>query len=402
MLNPKPIIDSDAQERVLRTRQTLLRRLADVVCLPSSRVNSFERAVVGDLMVEVLGEASIDERRRVAERLAHLAEVPSALLRMLLRDDVRVASPLLEDSSALSDGDLLGCVLKAGKAHRVKMASRRGLSELVCDALIEHGEPEVILALLKNTTAQMSQGAIEGAVALSQSDSSLITPLLRRSEMKPSSAYAVYWWADADQRMVILQRFAVSRQVLQESVEDVFGMAAVGGGNDPIVRKALQFIERRQRNRAALENSAYASLEEAVEASLSGMSKALVAEIAHLSGIKPMTAAKILTDPLGDSLAILCKATGLSRKHMHMLWRAMRRPEVTPSGELDPRWDRSRICYEMLAVDRAQTVLRYWNWALSSSMTPSLLRAVRAEQQPLSDEYSLPERVRNFESGEEL
>ncbi len=27
------------------------------------------------------------------------------------------------------------------------------------------------------------------------------------------------------------------------------------------------------------------------------------------------------------------------------------------------------MVYDMMAVDRAQTVLRYWNWALSSAMT---------------------------------
>jgi hypothetical protein len=38
---------------------------------------------------------------------------------------------------------------------------------------------------------------------------------------------------------------------------------------------------------------------------------------------------------------------------------------------------RVQITYEMLAVDRAQTVLRYWNWSLSSALTPTLLRAIR-------------------------
>lgn len=34
-----------------RARSTLLKRLADVVCLPSSRVNAFERAMTADLLV---------------------------------------------------------------------------------------------------------------------------------------------------------------------------------------------------------------------------------------------------------------------------------------------------------------------------------------------------------------
>ncbi|MNE69539.1 hypothetical protein D3C80_1652690 [compost metagenome] len=47
----------------------------------------------------------------------------------------------------------------------------------------------------------------------------------------------------------------------------------------------------------------------------------------------------------------------------------------------------------MLAVDRAQTVLRYWNWSLSSALTPTLLQAIREGDEDLIDEYSAPERA---------
>ena len=393
MLNPMSDPASDARERAARTRLTLLRRLADVVCLPGSRINNFERAVIGDLMVEILREASEVERRRVAERLSHLAEIPNALLRLLLCDKISVAAPMLEDSTALSDADLMTCVKKASLEHRLAIAGRRGLSESVGDTLIKRGEPAVMQALLKNNAARLSQTTLETVVAHSRKDTSLIGPLLRRMEMRPSSAYVMYWWSDAEQRTAILQRFAVSRLVLQDSVEDVFSMAAEGGWNDPVVRKALQFIERRQRNRAAINKSPYESLEAAVEAGVRGIDRALLTEIAHLSGIKPLTAAKILSDPLGDPIAILCKAAGLSRQHLHYIWQGLKRNEFTPDGELDATWERVQICYEMLAVDRAQTVLRYWNWALSSALTPTLLRAIREGEKPLVDEYSLPERA---------
>ncbi|HMP63887.1 MAG TPA: hypothetical protein PKA17_12605, partial [Phenylobacterium sp.] len=49
--------------------------------------------------------------------------------------------------------------------------------------------------------------------------------------------------------------------------------------------------------------------------------------------------------------------------------------------------------YDMLAVDRAQTVLRYWNWSLSSALTPELLRAIRDGDESAVEEYSLPQRA---------
>jgi hypothetical protein len=135
----------------------------------------------------------------------------------------------------------------------------------------------------------------------------------------------------------VLQRFAVSREILQDAVGDVFALASAEGWQDPLSRKALQFIERRQRNRAAIAKSPYDSLDEGVAAAQTGMTREIAEEISYLSGLKPMTGAKIFTDPGGEPLAILCKATGLPRGCVRALWRGLRRQEVDASGRRRPR-----------------------------------------------------------------
>jgi uncharacterized protein (DUF2336 family) len=376
-----------------RARTALLKRLADVVCLPGSRVNGFERAMTGDLLVEMLREASVPERLRVAKRLAHLTDIPNPLLRLLLRDELEIARPLLEEGSALTDCDLIACAREATVEHRKLIAGRRHVSEVVSELLAEGQEPPVIETLLQNDSARLSQAGLEMIVAASRFHAGYIPLLLRRAELKPSHAYVIFWWANSDARRMILTRFAVSREVLQEAAGDVFPLAAQEGWQDPLVRKALQFIERRQRNRGAIEKSPYASLEDAVAAAGLGMTRDLASEIAYLSGLKPMTGAKILTDPSGEPLAILCKATGLPRSALRALWRGMKRPETDSSGATVPALERTLIIYDIMAVDRAQTVLRYWNWALSSAMTPTLIRAIRSGDGDAVDEFSPPQRA---------
>lgn len=377
-----------------RARHALLKRLADVVSLPASRVNAFERAVTGDLLVEMLRLAAPRERKRVAERLAPLADLPNSLARMLLRDEPEIAGLLLEQCASLSDADLVACARDTGPEHRFLMASRRGLSEVVTETLMSYDEQAVIEALLRNTTARLSQGGVEHVVGLSRRMPALCKHLLRRPELRPSGAYVMFWWASAADRKTILQRFAVSREVMQEVVDDVFAMAAEENWQDPVSRKALQFIERRQRNRAAIDKSPYDSLEHAVTvAARDGLNREVAAEIAYLAGVKPLTGAKIMGDVGGEPLAILCKATGMSRVDLQNLWRSVRRPETTADGKVHPDWDRVQITYEMLAVDRAQTVLRYWNWSLSSALSPELLRAIRDGDDLAVDEYSTPERA---------
>ena len=376
-LGPLALSSDDALGPRSKARTALFKRLADVVCLPSSRVNAFERSMIADLLVEMLREAVVDERARVARRLANLTDVPPALARLLLRDVIEVAAPLLENRVE----------------HRRLIAGRRGVTELVCEALIEPLEPTVVEALLHNQLARFSSDAIESLVGATRTEPRYIPLLLRRAELRPSHAYIIFWWADTDARRIILQRFAVSREILQEAAGDVFPLAAAEGWSDPLSRKALQFIERRQRNRLAIEKSPYASLDDAIAAAESGFRRDVAEEISYLSGLKPMTGAKIFTDAGGEALAILCKATGLPKAALRSLWRALRRPETDAAGVPNPALERVLITYDMIAVDRAQTVLRYWNWSLSSALTPSLIKAIRDGDSSELDEYSAPQRA---------
>ncbi len=377
-----------------RARHVLMRRLADVVCLPESRINAFERAVTADLLVEMLREADQADRVRVARRLSILAEVPNSLVRLLIVDEIEVARPLIEECEALSDADLLYCARHGRSPHRIALAGRRGLPASLSEELVDGIDMPVIEALLKNSKAIMSQPALESAVALSQTHLSLIPLILRRGELRPSSAYVLFWWADSEVRRTILSRFGVNREIMQDMASDVFAMAAAEKWQDPISRKALQFIERRQRNRAAIEKSPYVSLEAAIaDAAERGMTRKMAEEISYMSGLKPSTGAKLLRDAGGEGLAVLCKATGLSKKALRALWQALRRPLRDEEGKVHPDLANVLVAYDMLAVDRAQTVLRYWNWSLSSALTHVMLRALSRGEEMDMDGLSVPQRA---------
>lgn len=395
-------LPDDSSLPQFRSRRGLLRRLADVVCLPSSRINAFERSVTADLLIEMLRDASPEERLKVCRRLAGLTAPPAQLVRLLLQDGPMVARPLLEDCDSLSDSDLLECARAGGTEHRLMIAGRKGLSEVVVDTLLAAGELKVVETILANREARISYAGIEALVVFSRESPDLASALLRRPELRPAQAYVIFWWADSEARRTILQRFAVSRQILQEAAGDIFPMAAEERWQDPMSRKALQFIERRQRNRAAIDKSPFSSLEAAVAAAQHGMTREVAEEISYLAGLKPMTGAKLFTDPGGEPLAILCKATGLPRVALRALWRGLRRPETAEDGTPNPAFERTMLIYDTLAVDRAQTVLRYWNWSLSSAMTPQLLRAIRNGDDSVIDEYSLPQRAAMLAFANEL
>ena len=268
------------------------------------------------------------------------------------------------------------------------IAQRRKISDSVVDILVQFLEEEVVETVLKNKGAEFSETALQRILTVSRSHQPYVQLLIKRDELRPSHGLTMFWWADAPTRRKILHRFAVTRKVLQESCADLFPRAAAEGWNDAGVRKSLQFVERRQRNRAAIERSEYENLESAIEiAASNGLTRGLTEEISYMAGIKPATGAQILTDKGGEGLAIICKATGLKRNCVELLWKALRRPAYTVEETMDPDLKRVIETYNAISTDKAQTVLRYWNWSLTSSLNADVLRYIKNGVIPREEEF---------------
>ncbi len=347
-------------------RRSLLRRLMDVVALPSSRGNIQDRAIAGDLLLEILLESDVAARELCARRLQEMSQAPKRLLRFLALDVPHVAQLILADNRAFDDADLSHIVAHGSTPHRVAVANRRDIGPAVASAIAETGDTVAMKALLDNSQSRLSDRAVELMVSASRNAPALPPLLINREEVRPAHALAMFWWAAAAERRQILLRFSAERTLLIDMCGDIFRYAAEG--TDPVVRKALQVIERRQRDRSAIDRSPHESLEAALEAaSVGGLSPEAVVDIAALSGIKATTAERIFQDVGGEGLAVLCKATGLKRPYLRLLWRALHRD--------DHGADFTRVSevYETIAVAKAQTVLRYWNWSLSSAFSPELV-----------------------------
>lgn len=377
-------------------REALLRRILDVVSMPASRIPPQDRQMAGDILLDMLFHADERERLICANRLAGSREAPRRLLRYLAQSSFQVARPLLEESDAFDDCDLAEIIRLTTPEHRLAVARRRNLSVAVTAALAETGEPHIMREVLTNRTAVFAETTIDRLVAASRDEPGYCPLLVERGELRPSHAMAMFWWSDGPTRRKILTRHAAERQELISICSDVFEMAADENWQDGVARKALQMIERRQRNRAAIDRSPFDSLENAIQiASVSGMDARTAQEIGYLSGIKPVTAAKILSDPGGEALAVLCKATGLRRESLASLWTALRRPLEIEPGTMHPLFSIVAETYEVLSVLKAQTTLRYWNWALSSAYSPAALRRAQSLGEPANEEteFSIAQRT---------
>ncbi|MBI1265042.1 MAG: DUF2336 domain-containing protein [Alphaproteobacteria bacterium] len=342
-----------------RARTLLTRRLADIVCLPASRVPPQERWMVADVLETMLASADVPLRAKVAARLAEQGEAPAGIVRRLALDEYEIAEPLLTRARSLSDFDMMEIARKTGRRHRLALARRECVSELVAAALCAGGDTDVIAALLRNAGAHLAMETVEFLVREAAENETLSLLLIKRPELRPAQALTLFWACGHDQRRMILDRFAASRAILQEAASDVFPLARQHDERDPAVDAALVYIDRRQRDRRAAELSPYQSLEGLIEhAAREGLRLEARAELATLAAISQELTSRMLDDFGGEPLAVLAKATGLSREHLVMLI------ELGVRTDAPLRIQQGVRVFDTLSVDKAQTVLRYWNWVI--------------------------------------
>ncbi|MEM7661934.1 MAG: DUF2336 domain-containing protein [Pseudomonadota bacterium] len=361
-------VDFSRDSQMGRARLALLRRLIDTVALPASAIAPQERALAGDILLDMMFHTDDEARRLCAERLKDTVEAPRRLMRYLAQCSIDIARLLLEENTSYNPSDLVDIIRSTTIEHRLVIAARRSVSVMEAEALIELEEPQVIRDMLNNPGAQIPEVAMDKIVMLSRKIEDICGLLVNREELAPAQAMAMFWWSDGHTRKLILTKYAADRKMLIERCSDVFEIMNEENWSDPVARKAIQTIERRQRNRAAIERSKYDTLEEAIEiASESGMSPSLASEIGYIAGMKPISVAKVISDLGGEGLAVLCKATGLRRQHLRALWRSLRRPETLDDGQEHPQLTYVVEIYDTLSVAKAQTVLRYWNWSLTGT-----------------------------------
>ena len=374
-----------------RARAALLRRLIDTVAMPASSISFQDRHMASDILLDMLFEAGDEERLLCAKRLKRTVEAPRRLMRYLAQCSLDIAEILLAENTSYDASDLCDIIEETGLEHQLVIAARRDVSVVVAEALIDAGEVSVLRILLTNSAAQISESGIDKVVALSQQHEEFCSLLVGRHELTPSQAMSMFWWSDGPTRKAILMKHSADRMLLVDRCSDVFAMMEGEDWKDPIARKAMQLIERRQRNRTALERSDFDSLEAAIaEAAANGMTPPVMQEIGYLAGIRPVCMAKLVTDLGGEGLAVLCKATGLKRPALMDLWTAMRRPLKLDGDKMHPQLGYVFEIFDTLTVMKAQTVLRYWSWSLTAAGPP---KTTAANDSDSTDQFSVSKRT---------
>ena len=161
---------STSTKRQLRA----LRRITDLFVAGSGRHSERQIGLFDEVFRTLVAVIELETRIKLSRRLATIPDAPAALVRAFAVDDaIAVAAPVLSQSTALSDSDLVVNASSQGQGHLYAIAHRRAIGEIITEILIERGEPHVVRAVAKNAGARFSDSSFQELVARAGGDARL-------------------------------------------------------------------------------------------------------------------------------------------------------------------------------------------------------------------------------------
>src|SRR6185369_2778050 len=147
-----------AADRTPATRAATMLRVGEV--LASGVVGLEERLIAYAIIDRVLPEAEIEIRAELAKFLKNVPWLDHRLATRLANDVLEVAEPILAESLALTDEDLLAVIERHSIGHARAIAKRRQISAPLSSALIRTDDEVCVLRVASNDNAEIDVNAM--------------------------------------------------------------------------------------------------------------------------------------------------------------------------------------------------------------------------------------------------
>lgn len=192
--------------------------------LIAGRYSDSEIWVFGEVIGRLADEIEVVARARLAERLAHVSNAPTNVIRRLAFDDsIAVAGPILRDSERLDNKTLIANIRSKSEVHLLAISKRKALAERVTDELVTRGSQAVVNSVAQNAGARFSSFGFLHMVKRSENDSILAENLGLRKDIPRQVFHQLIAKASEDVKRKLERERPDLAAVIQTSVTDLAG-----------------------------------------------------------------------------------------------------------------------------------------------------------------------------------
>ncbi len=343
-----------AQDKSSEGRQTLFENMRDLFLDNGRSVSDRERALMSEILRRLVHDVEKKLRKSLAENLSKRSDTPHALIVELANDEFEVAHPILIESNVLQDQDLIETIKHRTMAHQFPISMRNTLSEDVSEALVETGEQDVIANLLNNHGAKISRHVMDYLVSESKRVDSYQNPLVQRPDLPPELAERMSWWVSAALREHISGKFNLDLGELDDAIETVTS-EQFGAEPDTAAptSKADDLVER-------LSDLGELNASFLVKALRQGEISLFEAAFCKLTGLKTKLLRRILFEPGGEALVLLCRAIDVGTDTFAEIFELSRRAKDREEEISEEQKTRLSTLYDKTKPEDAKRILKRW------------------------------------------
>lgn len=344
-----------AQEPSSDKRRALLEGVTDLFLEGADDFGAREQDIATDILTAVAPQVDVGARTSMSERLADAEHAPQRLIRQLARDVIEVARPILQRSGVLDDQEMVDIVNSMGKSYQLAISQRERVSVTVSEALVEHGDDEVLESLVCNNGAVLSRQAMEGLVARSEGAERLHRPLLARSDLPVDLMHEMFWSVSAALKRHILTKTKIDEAEVDAALREIEGKyTRPQQPRDAGVNSALKDVQR-------LARLGQLNQERLVQLLRQGSVLQFVAGLSELTGIDIATAQRIVFRGGHEAIAVACRANSFDLSTFSAIVLLIDGDGKVGGTQRSPAAVANLLdLYNKVPVDTAKRAMRFW------------------------------------------
>jgi uncharacterized protein (DUF2336 family) len=228
------------------SREEIYLAVASLYRIQGAGLNQRERELMRDILRRLTRDVEMAIRVALAQRLSEDTTAPHDLILLLVDDSIEVARPLILNSPLLTETDVLTLIAEAGVAHAEAVAGRPNIGEPVTEALAHSEHESVLLALVRNVTARISETTYGVLVEKSRAITGLAEPLVRRPDLPPQLATQMCEWVSDALKSYIKTNYAIAPRTVDSAMVHANKVlkSEPPGPKDPPPDSAQKLIEK--------------------------------------------------------------------------------------------------------------------------------------------------------------
>ncbi|HVZ27338.1 MAG TPA: DUF2336 domain-containing protein [Rhizomicrobium sp.] len=228
------------------SREEIYLAVASLYRIQGAGLNNRERELMREILRRLTRDVEMAIRIALAQRLAEDASVPHDLILLLVDDSIEVARPLILHSPLLTEADSLKLIAEASVAHQEAVAGRPNIGMPITDALAACDHESVLLALVRNATAKISETGYKNLVEKSRAIQGLQEPLIKRPDMPSDMANNMCSWVSDALKVYIQNNYHMAARRVDVALNEANTQlkSEPPGPKDPPADSAQKLVEK--------------------------------------------------------------------------------------------------------------------------------------------------------------